>query len=122
MDPVSKPRWRRSSDTWSLNGHVVDPAPVWGTLGVVAHLRADDFVDLTAHPDWAADKLTYASVILQLKDGSGTSLVRIGRQDPASKHYPVSINKDPTVYAVAENTIKGILRKPSEFKPSPSVK
>ena len=112
--PGFKTALARSSDTWSLNGHIVDPAPVWGLLGQLAHLRADEFLSPSTHPEWTPDKLTYATVTLQVKDGSTHSL-HIGRQDTASKRYPVTVDQDPTVFGIAENTIKALLRKPADF-------
>jgi hypothetical protein len=112
--PGFKTPLARSSDTWSLNGKPIDPAPVWGLLGILAHLKADDFIDPVQHPDLSADKLSYASVILQLKDGSSHK-VRIGRKDPAMPRYPVAIDQDPNTAWVAEATIKSILQKPSNF-------
>jgi len=114
--PGFKTALARSSDTWSVNGKIVDPAPVWGILGLLAHLNADGFVDPVAHPEWTADKLTYATVTLQLKDGTVHTL-HIGRPDPASKHTLVTVDKDPTVFGITENAVKGILRKPNDFKP-----
>jgi hypothetical protein len=113
--PGFKTALARSSDTWSSNGKVVDPAPVWGLLGQLAHLAADDFVDPAQTPQAAADPLTYASILIQLTDG-GTLQLRIGRRDAAQQRHPVATG-DPGRAWVNETAIKNILRKPSDFKP-----
>jgi hypothetical protein len=113
--PGFKTALARSSDTWSLNGKAIDPAPVWGLLGVLAHLRADDFVDLTAYPQFSRDQLTYASVLIQLRDGTSHAL-RIGRRDPSQPRYPVAVNQEASPAWVREATIKSILQKPADFK------
>src|SRR5258708_4771466 len=86
----------RSSDTWSLNGRIVDPTPVWGMLGLLAHLRAESFADGSEDPRLAAGALKYASVTLQMRDNT-VHVLHIGQVDPQTKRYPVSIDADSSV-------------------------
>ena len=109
--PGFKTALARSSDTWSLNGNVVDAAPVWGLLGQLAHLRAEAFADSTQPPE----KLTHASCIVQLRNGT-TRQLRLGRPDPATKRYPAAVDKDPGIAWISEAAAKSILQKPSDFK------
>ena len=44
----------RSSDTWSSNGKILDPTPIWGMIGVLAHLKTEEYIDLTQHPELSA--------------------------------------------------------------------
>jgi len=106
----------RSSDTWSCNGKNVNPTLAWGMLGVLAHLKADDFADLSQHPELAAGKLKYAEVSVKLRDGSSHS-VHIGLLDKKTQRYPVAVDNDPSVAWVVEGTVKSFLKKPADFNP-----
>jgi hypothetical protein len=113
--PGFKTALARSSDTWSCNGRPIDPTPVWGLLGQLVHLRAEEFADPVQHPELAASRLTYATVILQQHDGTSHTL-HIGPLDKKSTRHPVSIDADPNVAWIPEGIVKAILQKPSSFK------
>jgi hypothetical protein len=116
--PGFKTPLARSSDTWSSNGIVVDATPVWGLVGVMAHLKLDDFINPAEHPELAVDKLHYATITLQIKGGI-VHEIHFGRKDGPSKRYPVAVDKDPTLGWVSEATANSLLRKPSEFHRKP---
>jgi hypothetical protein len=112
--PGYKTALARSSDTWSVNGRKVNPTPVWGMLGVLAHLRAEDFVNLKERPDLTPEKLSWSTVTIQLKDGT-TQRLHIGQADKTLKRHPVVVNDDPIPAWVGESPIRSILQKPSDF-------
>lgn len=112
--PGFKTPLARSSDTWSANGETLNAAPVWGLVGMLAHLRADDFVDLSQRPDLAADRLTYATVTVQTP--TETHTLHFGAANPKDKRSPVSVDKDSSVGWIPESTAKIILRRLSDFQ------
>jgi hypothetical protein len=114
--PTHKTALARSSTTWTCNGRLIDPAPVWGIIGTLAHLRAEDFVDPSKDPGLTAASLTFATVHIQLPDTTAHTL-HLGKLDPQTTRYPVSVDTDPSVGWVPEGTIKAILQKPGNFKP-----
>ena len=115
--PGYKTALARSSDTWSMNGTVVEPGPVWFMLGQIAHLKADQFLD----PGEKIKPLTYASILIQSKDGHVHTL-HLGKPDTGSKEYHVALDQDMTVYGVNESVIQSLLRKPGDFRPMHPVK
>jgi hypothetical protein len=104
----------RTSDTWSVNGNVIDPQPVWSLLGTLAHLRTQEFADLVARPDLAANQLRYATITLQLTEGPN-QVLHIGSRDSKTRRYPVSVNDETSVYWLPEATVQAFLKKPSDF-------
>jgi hypothetical protein len=109
--PDFKTALARSSDTWTLDGRKINPAPVWGMLGVLAHLKAEGFLAVTPAP-----AMNYASVTVQLKDGR-TRRLQIGRRDPQTQSYLVAMDADPTVFEVSSKNIGAVLIRPSAFTP-----
>jgi hypothetical protein len=105
---------RASTDTWTMNGKRIDPAPVNSLIGTLAHLRADDFVDPGAYPDLTFEGLTFAK--LTVKSPEATAEIRLGSQDPKTKRYPVSISKDAGLAWLPDYTVDSLLLKPSAFK------
>lgn len=112
--PGFKTSLARSSDTWSSHGEKLDSAKVWALVGSLAHLRADDFVDLSKQPDLSASKLTYAHVIVQTT--GETHEIYMGAADPKTQRYPFAVDKDSSVAWMADSKAKSILRKVSEFR------
>jgi hypothetical protein len=104
----------RSSDTWSANGEKLNAAPVWGLVGMLAHLHVDDFVDLSQHPALAAARLTYASVVVQTT--TGNHQLHFGAPDTKDKRTPVSVDQEPSVGWISESTAGAVLRKLSDFQ------
>jgi len=105
----------RSSDTWTLNGEKIDPAPVYSLLGALAHLRADDFVDPAADPHLTYDSLTAARILLQ---GAPSSVeLRLGAEDKPKNRCPVSISPESGVAWISQNAADALLKKPADFKP-----
>jgi hypothetical protein len=104
---------RVSTDNWNLNGKAVEPGLVNGLVGVLAHLRADDFVDPAAFPQLTYDGLTYSRIIIK---GAGSSAeLRFGPPDDKTKRYPASAGKDAGLVWLSESSATSILRKPSAF-------
>jgi len=105
----------RSSNTWTLDGSPIDPAPVYSLVGSLCHLQADDFVDLASSPALAPASLTYAHIALQGTHQSAS--LSIGAEDKAAKRYPVAADPGGAVAWVGENKVNLILVKPSAFHP-----
>lgn len=102
-----------SSETWTSGGRVIDPAPIYTLLGVLGHLKADDWVE----PSTASirmEALTFASVTL--KTDKATSSLKIGPLDKKSNRYPVAASAEAGVAWVAADRLKPVFLKASDLK------
>lgn len=113
--PGFKTLLERSSNTWSVNGKKVDPTRVWGVIGQLAHLRAEDFSDPAQSSSPSAGTLTYAAIEIHTTEGK-THRVRIGKLEAATKRHPVMVDEGPALGWISENTFQMLLQKPTDFK------
>jgi len=104
----------RSSDTWTLSGRKIDPAPVYQLLGALAHLKADDFVDPSSATLYGYENLHWARITAKTNDR--TVELRIGAEDKQAKRYPVAAAPDTGPVWLSEIHLKPLLLKPSDFK------
>jgi len=107
----------RSSDTWTLDGKKIDPAPVYTLLGTLAHLKADDFVVPSKTTVYSYDMLRLAKITARTADRSLE--LCIGAEYAPTKRYPVAVAPDSGIAWLYESKVNSLLVKPSSFK-SPS--
>lgn len=104
---------RSTTSTWLMNGTIIDPNPVYTLVGALAHLQADDFVDLASSPSLTPASLTMAHITI--KGSHDTAELSLGPEDKASRRYPVSTGASAGTAWVSEAKINAILLKPSSF-------
>lgn len=105
----------RSSDNWTSNGRFIDPLPVFGLLGTLAHLRADTWAVEGAPGVPAVEALK--SVVINLKTADKSYTLHIGALDVKGKRYPVSAGPDTGIAWISEQSLKPALLKTSDIKP-----
>jgi len=104
---------RVSTDVWMLNGQPADPAPVNALIGILAHLKANEFIDPAVNPTLTYESLTEAYVGIKGADRSAE--IRFGAPDAKSKRYPISVGKESGLAWLSEDVAKAILKRPSNF-------
>lgn len=104
----------RSSSTWSMNGRPIDPSPVYGLVGSLAHLKADDFVNPASTPTVAFEQLKSATITV--KAAGQTRVLRLGKEDKPSRRFPVAVDPQSLVW-LSEYKVQSLLPKPSVFQP-----
>jgi len=105
---------RTSTDVWTMNGTIVDPAPVNALIGILAHLRCSNFIDPVTYPAITPESLTFGQVIVKSADAAVE--LNIGPEDLKSKQFPVSTGPDMGLAWLSEPVVHSIQQKPSAFK------
>jgi hypothetical protein len=90
----------RSSETWTANGKNVNLAPVYGLIGTLAHLQADDFMD-----DPGAQ--TFDAQTIAVKGASASVILQIGSTGGKAGRVPVRV-KDGAAYWLNAEKVKSL--------------
>jgi len=104
---------RKGTDTWTLNGKVLEPAPVYQLLGALGHLSADEFVTPSTAPVFTYDSLQYAKIAIKTADR--TVELHIGPEWVQQQKYPAAVSAEGGVAWLYELHVKPLLLKPSDF-------
>jgi len=102
--------FEHSSDTWTLDGRKIDPAPVYGLSGTLAHLKADAFLTET---EAAAQTFTAGKITFTTDAGSKTLL--FAPTDPKTKRVAVRIDGDPQAFWIFDSKAQSLFPKKSSF-------